>query len=87
MEEEVKAALRQHFADVIQQADAGIITDAKAAAYMYGEIRAQLADGKKPKYNKPPLNKRALAVQIVIDTVNQYGIKAPEIFNKGTWTE
>ena len=90
MDEEIKAAeqyLRQRFADVIQQADAGVITDAKAAAFMYGEIRALLADGQKTKYASKTNRKRALAVQIVIDIVNQYDIKAPEIFNKRTWTQ
>ena len=90
MDEEIKAAeqyLRQRFADVIQQADAGVITDAKAAAFMYGEIRALLADGQKTKYASQTNRKRALAVQIVIDIVNQYDIKAPEIFNKRTWTQ
>ena len=90
VEEEIKAAeryLRQRFAEVIQQADAGVITDAKAAAYMYREIRALLTDGHKTAYVKQTIRRRALAVQVVIDIVNQFDIKAPEIFNKRTWAQ
>ena len=90
VEEEIKAAeryLRQRFAEVIQQADAGVITDAKAAAHMYGEIRALLTDGHKTAYVKQTIRRRALAVQVVIDIVNQFDIKAPEIFNKRTWAQ
>ena len=90
MDEEKRAAtqyIREKFADVIQQADAGAITDAQAAAFIYGEIRKLIADGHKSDYAKRIVKKRSLAVQIAIDLVKEYDIKAIEIFNKRTWVE
>ena len=77
--------LKEHYADAIRKADGGVITDAQAAAAIYPDIRKRLAGKNETGYVRRIIQKRPLAVQIIIDLVKEYDVKAIEIFNKGTW--
>lgn len=79
------AALKETYGDEIQKADGGVITDAQAAAEIYADIRKRIAGKNETGYVRRIVQKRPLAVQIIIDLVKEYDVKAIEIFNKGTW--
>lgn len=79
------AALKETYGDAIQKADGGVITDAQAAAAIYADIRKRIAGKNETGYVRRIVQKRPLAVQIIIDLVKEYDVKAIEIFNKGTW--
>ena len=86
MDEKVfAAALKETYGDAIQKADGGVITDAQAAAAIYADIRKRIAGKNETGYVRRIVEKRPLAVQIIIDLVKEYDVKAIEIFNKGTW--
>lgn len=78
-------ALKEAYADAIQKADGGVITDAQAAAAIYADIRKRIAGKRETGYVRRIVQKRPVAIQIIIDLVKEYDVKAIEIFNKGTW--
>ena len=84
-EKEFARMLKENYAAAIQKANAGIITDAQAAAAIYADILKRLEDSHETAYVKKIVQKRPLAIQIIIDLVEEYDVKAIEIFNKRTW--
>lgn len=84
-EKAFSAELKETYGDAIQKADSGVITDAQAAAAIYADIRKRIAGKNETGYVRRIVQKRPLAVQIIIDLVKEYDVKAIEIFNKGTW--
>ena len=79
------AALKEAYAEAIRKADGGVISDAQAAAAIYADIRKRIAGKNETGYVRRIVQKRPLAIQIIIDLVKEYDVKAIEIFNKGTW--
>jgi len=79
--------LKEAYGDAIQKADGGVITDAQAAAAIYGDIRLRIAKEHETGYVKKIIKKRQIAVQIILDLVKEYDVKAIEIFNKRTWEQ
>ena len=66
--------LKEHYAEAIKKADGGVITDAQAAAAIYADIRKRLAGKSDTRYVRRIIQKRPIAVQIIIDLVKEYDV-------------